>query len=784
MSSKAEWLHAAKPRVLFHVASQAHLVLYCLVGSHLGLINKAALRDLQFPDVLLLLQVSFAGLVVVTGRCLAGKRPFNHFEVIVVKDYIPVVAIFFLLLRVNFRILQAAPFHFFLVLKAATCIPFALADFFFLGKKVPDVRSGMSLFGLTIGALLYSANILRSPETKKALTSSEVHRASLLFMLASVAEGIIAKDAIGKHKMDNWSRVALVNTLSMPVAFILASWSVQRPNISFEKANITETKTIAVILLSCAMGLLMSYATMTLRQMYSPTVVAVVGTANKFLSLLSAHFIFREPITRVSSLGCIIALVSAAFFTRSPERKPSKNVPVADERGMKRVFSLDPKSKIRSLRHTSFLVVTGLLVLCSLDEFSVHSVMDSPHKGSPNTYLLGSERGATVAVHEGKQLSPAKKELMVTYCAHSGYTNQMYGLLTAVDLATELGRLSGVKIKLLVPPLLLTKTIGAKCNEANTWCKTCRTVATLNESMSWGDVLDLSTFEGEFLSIRDGYNISSVSHGTSPGAQFAMENHDGAKLYLCQLTRTCGVKISLSEHINQSCAPTDFSKGSQEIHISCLGHYIFSHPQEHYITEVAFGSTYGLVPETMKRSRALGQLRLASHLVHAANRVAEDVFAGARDTFWCAHLRVGFSSWDKKPEPQFMARWKQTISAFDSWSESNAQGPGLILTDNLNMVVRDSKTCGETSKKQGCRFDEHLSEENPTLRNLSSRQQLSVFQLTCAHASKLFLTTASSFSEFIGHLHMHSPLVFHVNDDNMNERVTFSNVRNKEDIFG
>lgn len=252
----------------------------------------------------------------------------------------------------------------------------------------------------------------------------------------------------------------------------------------------------------------------------------------------------------------------------------------------------------------------------------------------------------------------------------------------------------------------------------------------------------------------------------------------GSTVFACHLTRSCNVILyhkEVDEHFCDELSLNEHTSDKREFPLSCLNHHIMRHAA----TKLILGSVYNLLPHVIK-SPPVQPLRFSSTVEMATLAIRAAFSESLLQSSRCAHLRVGFSYWDSKPAEQFMSHWQLTITSFDNWVATVPGSRVLVLTDNHLRVDADSQFCGSNSSV--CVFENSLS---PHLSGLKSQQKLAVLQRTCAHASDIFLTTASSFSEFIGALHVSMADNTARNLDALSKRsVTYSKPRQKDDIFG
>ena len=86
-----------------------------------------------------------------------------------------------------------------------TPVLFSACEYLFLGRDLPNLKSTAALVGIVIGA---------ATSSRWAYASVKAYMFCVLFLVAAVAEGLVAKTTIEKVKLNNWSRSYNINVLS------------------------------------------------------------------------------------------------------------------------------------------------------------------------------------------------------------------------------------------------------------------------------------------------------------------------------------------------------------------------------------------------------------------------------------------------------------------------------------------------------------------------------------------------------------------------------------------
>ena len=76
---------------------------------------------------------------------------------------------------------------------------------------------------------------------------------------------------------------------------------------------------LAVVLLSCAVGLCQSLAGTISRDLLSPTSFNILGNASKPLTILIGAYLFQTHNSWQAVLGLVLVLVSGAMYSLAPQ---------------------------------------------------------------------------------------------------------------------------------------------------------------------------------------------------------------------------------------------------------------------------------------------------------------------------------------------------------------------------------------------------------------------------------------------------------------------------------
>lgn len=302
-----------------------YAVSYCVTASQLSVVNKLILQNSHAPNTLLLCQLISASVITFVMKWYT--QTLGSISKDVLTSFIPPVIAFFVLLQTSMQFLNMVSLGTFILIKSSLCIVFAAADYILCGRELPSFRSGLSLLGTLFGAALHAhtSGYMSIPARTRLTETGTVFSPGfiiviILYAVAAVVEGIVAKLTIQSVPSDNLTRTFVMNSMSIPMSLIMVLYSEER---FFQLVDHIDVFTSTIVGVSCAMGLTMGFLTMQVRESFSVTTVAVLGTVNKLLSILTASLFLDSDGLRCdgSLVGILAAIISASFYTQAPLRR-------------------------------------------------------------------------------------------------------------------------------------------------------------------------------------------------------------------------------------------------------------------------------------------------------------------------------------------------------------------------------------------------------------------------------------------------------------------------------
>lgn len=263
--------------------------------------NKLVLDRLRFPLTLTTCQLSAAFVITCPKLLLTGFSKVSLRDVLL---YALEASLFALSLYANLQALMRTGVG--TVIVGRSAVP--LITFIFEAMLAAEVRfrtmirSVLSLIGVITFSTLYAA------------TDGRVHMKSridafwLTFWIFLVAcQMIFGKWLISTVPLGRWERVFYTNSCALP--FMLALSQKELVEI-YRTRSLISSSTVGLVLISCFVGIGISYSSWRLRELVSPTTFGLVGVVNKMVTVCVSALIWPESFSLqgiVAITGCVLS---------------------------------------------------------------------------------------------------------------------------------------------------------------------------------------------------------------------------------------------------------------------------------------------------------------------------------------------------------------------------------------------------------------------------------------------------------------------------------------------
>eukprot|EP00192_Tetraselmis_astigmatica_P013380 CAMPEP_0117674594 /NCGR_PEP_ID=MMETSP0804-20121206/15126_1 /TAXON_ID=1074897 /ORGANISM="Tetraselmis astigmatica, Strain CCMP880" /LENGTH=332 /DNA_ID=CAMNT_0005483483 /DNA_START=131 /DNA_END=1129 /DNA_ORIENTATION=- len=288
--------------------------LYATCSSCMLVVNKVAVTYVPAPGFVLLCQLASAAVAVFIAAS-AGVVESTPLEWEKVKAFMLVVVAFVGAVFTNMKTLQYSNVETFIVFRSSTPLIISLMDWAFLGRKLPCMRSWVSLVGLLSGAVLYVSH--------DSAFDVRAYVWVALWFCVFTFDQVYIKYICDTVAMSNWGRVYYTNLLSCgPVLLMVFLFQEQSVIMAKEGVHEWNLASTAALLVSCAVGVAMSYSAFLLRAMVSATSFTVVGIMCKIATVIINCTIWDKHASMMGLIALAICLTAGSFYKQAPYRDP------------------------------------------------------------------------------------------------------------------------------------------------------------------------------------------------------------------------------------------------------------------------------------------------------------------------------------------------------------------------------------------------------------------------------------------------------------------------------
>jgi len=291
------------------------IVGYMTCSALMLLVNKITIQNVPAPSLVLGAQLASTALVVwMFGLC--GIIEVDPLEWSKLRAFSLVAMIFLATIFTNLMILKYSHVETFIVFRASTPLLISVLDWVFLGRELPARRSWLCLSGLLVGAYIYV-------QWDDSFHPTGYMWIALWYTVFTVDQ-VYIKHVCNNVKMkSNWGFVFYSNVLpSFPLFLMTVSQQ--------ESANVKWTQFgIAILVVSCLLGISMSYFAFLARSSVSATSFTIIGNVCKILTVIMNQLIWDLHANFIGVCSLLFCLFCAYFYRQAPMRKKqsSQNKP-------------------------------------------------------------------------------------------------------------------------------------------------------------------------------------------------------------------------------------------------------------------------------------------------------------------------------------------------------------------------------------------------------------------------------------------------------------------------
>lgn len=231
-----------------------------------------------------------------------------------IQPYIPAVFAFLGTIFCNLKTLQYCNVETFIVFRASTPIAVAIGDYLFLGRELPSYQSLICLIGLIFGVVIYTW-------TDAGFQINGYFWLSMWYFIFLIDQ-LYLKHVCQKVKMkSNWGRVYYLNLLSSSPLFFtfIINQELANDGVNWNFASIT------FLIISCLLGLAMSFFAFSARHAVSATSFTVLGNVCKVNTVIINLLIWDKHANIPGLFALFICLICAYFYKQAPLRSKAIN---------------------------------------------------------------------------------------------------------------------------------------------------------------------------------------------------------------------------------------------------------------------------------------------------------------------------------------------------------------------------------------------------------------------------------------------------------------------------
>ena len=287
------------------------IIIYSLCSSTMLVINKLAVGANGLPTVVAGAQLAVSAAVVVVME-FAGAGVLGPFEKKRIVPFVLYTTMFAMGLFSNMKALMLTNVG--AVISARCCLPLIVCsiEWFFMNRAFPNARSVMSLMGVVVSAGIYIAND----------TGVDIQGGAGMFWLLVWWLLLAVQMTYGKHLTENiamtqWERVFYTNAMAIPPTIVLY-YATGENELEMEDGE----GAMFYLILSCVVGVAISYSGWKCRSVITATTFTLVGVLNKMATITFTIIVWPKDFSVVKTLALIASVGFGLLYTEAPLRKP------------------------------------------------------------------------------------------------------------------------------------------------------------------------------------------------------------------------------------------------------------------------------------------------------------------------------------------------------------------------------------------------------------------------------------------------------------------------------
>jgi len=278
------------------------------------LVNKLAVSHLPSPAIVTISQFASASILIHLLKWL-NVIQVDELEWSRGKYFLIYVALFSIGTWTNMKVLAIANVETVIVFRSCTPLAVCLFDYCFYDRALPGVRSTAALFLLVVGVFCYI-----SSDRDFQLNGVAAYYFVLVWWSVLVIQLTYGKFLVsGLNNRSIWTPVLYVNTLSVPASALIGFVMGELESSKLAALELT-APALGWLILSCIIGLSISWAGFHCQSLCSATTYTVVGVMNKILTV-TVNVLIWDKHASASGIGSlVICLAGGSLYKQAPLR--------------------------------------------------------------------------------------------------------------------------------------------------------------------------------------------------------------------------------------------------------------------------------------------------------------------------------------------------------------------------------------------------------------------------------------------------------------------------------
>jgi len=216
----------------------------------------------------------------------------------------------------NMKVLSMANVETVIVFRSCTPIAVAFFDYIFYNRAAPSLRSAFSLLLITTGAVAYIVT-----DRDFQMNGLSAYYWVSIWWVVLVFQLTYGKFLVtGINLTSLWTPVLYTNTFSIIPALLVCTIAGELRISRLASVEI-DSAAIMWLLLSCAIGIGISWAGFWCQSLVSATTYTVVGVMNKMLTVTVNVLIWDKHASPSGIMALCFCLVGGSLYQQSPLRE-------------------------------------------------------------------------------------------------------------------------------------------------------------------------------------------------------------------------------------------------------------------------------------------------------------------------------------------------------------------------------------------------------------------------------------------------------------------------------